>query len=184
MSIDFEVVNVVATAALDRTLNLDELSEYFSSSSIYDPAVYPPPVPVYIKTPSMKGKISIFSSGKMICVGTNSENNARDEIFKLSEKIEKFGIAKLNSMPKIENMVAVSKFDSNLDLEKISLKFGAEYEPEQFPGVIFRMQLSEFIKTTFLIFSSGKIVCVGLKKEEEISSAFKILHEKLENNFI
>ena len=42
------------------------------------------------------------------------------------------------------------------------------YEPEQFPGAIYRM---DDPKVVFLIFSSGKLVCAGAKKEEEIYRA-------------
>jgi transcription initiation factor TFIID TATA-box-binding protein len=51
------------------------------------------------------------------------------------------------------------------------------YEPEQFPGVIYRMETP---KVVFLIFSNGNIVCVGAKKEEDIHEAVKNLRRMLE----
>ena len=41
------------------------------------------------------------------------------------------------------------------------------YEPEQFPGLMYRM---ESPKVVFLIFSTGNIVCVGAKTEDEVFS--------------
>jgi transcription initiation factor TFIID TATA-box-binding protein len=51
------------------------------------------------------------------------------------------------------------------------------YEPEQFPGLIYRM---EEPKVVFLIFSSGKLVCVGAKMEEEIHRAVATIQRTLE----
>lgn len=51
------------------------------------------------------------------------------------------------------------------------------YEPEQFPGAIYQM---ESPRVVFLIFSVGKIVCVGAKKEEEIYEGVKNLRRRLE----
>ncbi len=53
------------------------------------------------------------------------------------------------------------------------------YEPEQFPGVIYRM---EDPKTVILIFSSGKLVCTGAKKEEEVHQAVMKLRQELDEN--
>jgi len=39
------------------------------------------------------------------------------------------------------------------------------YEPEQFPGLIYRMKDP---KTVLLLFASGKLVCTGAKSEEMV----------------
>jgi len=51
------------------------------------------------------------------------------------------------------------------------------HEPEQFPGAIYRM---ESPRVVFLIFSNGKIVCVGAKKEEDIYVVAEKLRQRLE----
>jgi len=51
------------------------------------------------------------------------------------------------------------------------------YEPEQFPGAMYRMDSP---KVVFLIFSAGKIVCVGAKREEEIYEGVENLRRRLE----
>jgi len=51
------------------------------------------------------------------------------------------------------------------------------YEPEQFPGLIYRMEVP---RAVFLIFSSGKLVCTGARKEEDVHQAVMELHQKLE----
>ena len=51
------------------------------------------------------------------------------------------------------------------------------YEPEQFPGLIYRM---DDPKVVILIFTSGKLVCTGAKKETEVHRAISTLQETLE----
>jgi transcription initiation factor TFIID TATA-box-binding protein len=51
------------------------------------------------------------------------------------------------------------------------------YEPEQFPGLIYRMNDPKIV---FLLFTSGKIVITGAKKEEEVYRAVTILKKTLE----
>ena len=68
-----EVVNVVATATLDHSIDLKSLAIHFPAIVSYDPKVY---FAAYFKSREMKGKVSIFQSGKMISVGTRSEEEA------------------------------------------------------------------------------------------------------------
>ena len=68
----------------------------------------------------------------------------------------------------------------SIDIEEVVYKLReVTYEPEQFPGLIYRM---EEPKTTFLIFHSGKLVCLGAKTEEDLHRAVKKLQKKLEEN--
>jgi transcription initiation factor TFIID TATA-box-binding protein len=53
------------------------------------------------------------------------------------------------------------------------------YEPEQFPGAVYRMDVP---KVVFLIFSAGKLVCVGAKKEQDVYEAVAKLQAILEEN--
>ena len=78
----------------------------------------------------------------------------------------------------IQNMVASAGLGGRIDLEKstYSLKH-AMYEPEQFPGLIYRMGDP---KVVILIFSSGKLVCTGAKREGEVHRAVTKLQETLE----
>ena len=43
-----------------------------------------------------------------------------------------------------------------------------EYEPEQFPGLVYRLKDP---MVAMLLFGSGKIVCAGAKNLEDISTA-------------
>ncbi|RLI34275.1 TATA box-binding protein, partial [Candidatus Bathyarchaeota archaeon] len=79
---------------------------------------------------------------------------------------------------KIQNIVASANLGGMIDLEKAAYTLGRTmYEPEQFPGLIYRM---DDPKVVILLFASGKLVCTGAKKESEVYEAVKKLHERLE----
>lgn len=173
--IDISIVNVVVTATLNKPVDLESLSSLFPKMVIYNPDAYPPPVPAYFKSSNMRGKVSIFPSGKMISVGTRSEEEAKKELSLVVNKLKCLDAIEMKIEPKIQNIVAVIDLGFPVDLEKISFLKSVIYEPETFPGAVLRIQLQESITATFLLFSSGKIVCLGLKKVEYIHSALQQL---------
>ena len=77
----------------------------------------------------------------------------------------------------IVNVVASASVDQKIDLNEITRKFPeAEYHPEQFPGLVFRLKSP---RTATLIFSSGKFVCTGSKSEKSAISAIKTVVQSL-----
>ena len=175
-SLKTSVVNVVATATLDCCVDLESLKEFFPQEVLHDPEIYGGRV-AYFKSKKMQGKVSIFSSGKMISVGTKSQEKANQELVLVASHLERKGIAKIKSTAKIQNIVVTADlgFEPRLDLiERIE---GAQiiYEPDQFPGAIISFFLSEKSKATILLFSSGKIICMGLKNQKDIDRAVNYL---------
>jgi len=83
---------------------------------------------------------------------------------------------------KVQNIVASASLGGIIDLEESTYKLTKTmYEPEQFPGMIHRMDSP---KVVILIFASGKLVVTGAKKEEDVYQAVDILHKKLEKEKI
>ncbi|MCK4320665.1 TATA box-binding protein, partial [Candidatus Bathyarchaeota archaeon] len=108
-----------------------------------------------------------------------SEKESRSAVMKVVKELKKTGIIIIGKPDvKIVNIVATASLGGMIDLEKsaYSLK-RTMYEPEQFPGLIYRMDEP---KVVVLIFASGKLVCTGAKKEEDIHEALSKLHKKLE----
>ena len=95
------------------------------------------------------------------------------------EKLEKIGI-KVYKNPKIviQNIVATSDLGGDLNLSEVAVALGlenVEYEPEQFPGLVYRISEP---KVAMLLFGSGKIVCAGARNIEDVSLAVdKVLKE-------
>ena len=169
------IENVVATATLNQNIDLNSIVRIFPGVE-YRPEQFPGLV-YRLRKP--KTTTLIFSSGKMVCTGAKSERQARKAVTKVVDELKRNGIVILRKPEiQIQNIVASAGLGGHIDLEKstYSLK-RTMYEPEQFPGLIYRM---DDPKVVILIFSTGKLVCTGAKKEAEVHSAVAKLQETLE----
>ena len=161
--LDINIVNVVASASLDQKIDLLAIMKVFQNVE-YRPKQFPGLV-FRLKRP--KTATLIFSSGKMVCTGSISEKQAKSAVNKVVKELKSKGIVILNR-PKIviQNMVASANLHGNIDLETAAdILDNVMYEPEQFPGLIYRMKEP---KTVLLLFASGKLVCTGAKNEEMV----------------
>jgi len=173
VSAAFRIVNVVATVALDRPLDLKSIHEISPHEVIHDKEIYGGRV-AYFKSRKMEGKVSIFSSGKMISAGTKSVNKAIQELKLVAKTLN----VRLKTKPKIQNIVATANLGFDVDLYKIASlkKMKTIYEPDQFPGAIIRVSLDEKdVVASILLFASGKLVCLGLKDPKNVHLAIEQL---------
>jgi len=177
-TLDLEIViqNVVASASLDQKFNLLDIVKTFSNVE-YNPKRFPGLV-FRLKRP--KTATLIFSTGKMVCTGAKSEKLAKSAVNKVVRELKKNGIVVLGKpVIIIQNIVASANLQSHVDLETASdVLDNVMYEPEQFPGLIYRMADP---KTVLLVFTSGKIVCTGGKSEEIVHESVNKLYELLED---
>lgn len=170
-----KIQNIVASAALNQTINLKQIVQKFPHAE-YSPHVFPGLV-FRLKKP--KTATLIFETGKMVCTGAKSEKEAIKAVAKVTRELKNHGIP-IMSKPAvtIQNIVASAELGGEIDLESVVYKLKkVMYEPEQFPGAVFRM---DDPKVVFLIFSAGKLVCVGAKKEQEIYAAVDNIQKLLE----
>jgi len=174
------IENVVASATLNQRIDLKAVVKG-NPGVEYRPERFPGLV-FRIKRP--KSAILIFSTGKMVCTGAKSEKEARKAIKKVVRELRKSGIIIPGKAEiKIVNMVASATLSGRIELEDSAYLLGKTmYEPEQFPGLIYRMDEP---KVVILLFASGRLVCTGATKEEDVYKAVDKLHEKLkEKNLI
>ena len=174
--LDIKVVNVVASVTLDQKFNLLDIVKHFRHVE-YNRKRFPGLV-FRLKRP--KTATLIFSTGKMVCTGATSEKMACRAVHKVVRELKKGGIIILGK-PKIviQNMVASANFYGSIDLETASDVFdNVMYEPEQFPGLIYRMADP---KTVLLLFASGKIVCTGAKSEKMVNESIIKMYGVLED---
>jgi len=174
-SFNIKVENVVAFASLGVDIPLERLVTEVENTE-YEPEQFPGLV--YRQTDPRAAAL-IFSSGKVVCTGAKSIENAKIAMGKVADRIRQLGIKVPKTYPiEIENIVASSKIDAKLNLEEIAFMLeNAEYEPEQFPGLVFRISEP---RVAFLLFSSGKIICTGAHSLEDVSRALDKFKEKLE----
>jgi transcription initiation factor TFIID TATA-box-binding protein len=169
------IQNVVASATLNQKVDLNAVVR--SNPGVeYRPEQFPGLV-FRIKRP--KTATLIFNSGKMVCTGAKSEKEARRAVMNVVKELKKGGIIIISKPElKIQNIVASASLGGRIELEQAVSTLGKTmYEPEQFPGLIYRMDEP---KVVILIFASGNLVCTGAKKEQDVYDAVHKLHISLE----
>ena len=169
------IENVVATTTLDQKIDLNAVVKG-NPGVKYDPKTFPGLV-YKLKRP--KTSILIFRTGKMVCTGAKSSKEVEKAIKKVVRELKSSGII-IPGKPEIKvvNMVASANLRGKIELEEtVCFLSKVMYEPEQFPGLIYRM---DDPKVVILIFASGKLVCTGATKEEDVYEAVAKLHKELE----
>ena len=168
------IENVVASATLNQRFDLNAIVK--SNPGVeYNPKRFPGLV-FRLKKP--KTASLIFSTGKMVCTGAKSEKLAKLAVKKVIKELKNSGII-ITGKPEIKvvNIVASANLLGRIELEDCALFLGKTmYEPEQFPGLIYRMDSP---KVVILLFASGKLVCTGATNEEDVYKAVAKLHENL-----
>ena len=175
--LDINIENVVATASLGQKLDLIAIMKVFRNVE-YRPKKFPGLV-FRLKKP--KTATLLFSTGKMVCTGAKSEKLAKSAVRKVVKELKNNDIIILGKPETvIQNIVATANLHSKVDLEAAAgVLDNVMYEPEQFPGLIYRMGDP---KVVILIFASGKLVCTGGKSAEMVDVAVAKLHGILEEN--
>jgi transcription initiation factor TFIID TATA-box-binding protein len=165
--VKIQVQNIVLSVTYEGVeFNLEKLAKSLEGAR-YDPEVFPG---IAYKSEDPPASFLIFASGKMNCVGARSMADAKLAIKKLTKRLKKARI-KIKSEPKVEvqNIVASFDFGREFDLERIARTYeNTEYEPEVFPGLVFRL---DDPKVVVLLFVSGKGVCAGAKGMKDIQRA-------------
>ncbi|KAK4052389.1 TATA-binding protein (TBP) [Microbotryomycetes sp. JL201] len=120
----------------------------------------------------------VFASGKVVVTGAKSEDDSRLAARKYARIIQKLGFEAKFQDFKIQNIVGSCDVKFPIRLEGLAYAHGhfSSYEPELFPGLIYRMVKP---KVVLLIFVSGKIVLTGAKFREEIYTAFANIYPVL-----
>jgi transcription initiation factor TFIID TATA-box-binding protein len=172
----YKIENVVASASLGTELDLQALAVSLDGAD-YEPEQFPGLI-YRLKEP--KTATLLFRSGKVVCTGAKSLDQVKLAIDKVTTQIRKAGIS-LDSEPKIEvqNIVASSDLGQKINLNVIAITLGlehVEYEPEQFPGLVYRLDEP---KVVLLIFGSGKLVCAGARIPQDIEKAVDKLTKEL-----
>jgi len=172
-----QVQNVVATGDLNQALDLDSILRVAPEAK-YEPEKFPGLV-YRLRKP--KTATLLFSSGKMVCTGAKSEASARTAITRVADELKAHGIV-IAGRPeaRIENIVASADLGGIISLEDVAARLARTlYEPEQFPGLVYRMDEPNVV---ILIFASGKLVIAGAKREAELWLAAEKLKETLDKN--
>jgi transcription initiation factor TFIID TATA-box-binding protein len=167
----YKIENVVATVTLKipEKIDLNIIARKYADVE-YNPERFPGLVMRILKP---KATILVFSTGKMVVTGMRRADEAEAVVEKVIKRLHKAKIDVSEPEIVIQNIVASGDLHTNIDLNLAAVVMEyAMYEPEVFPGLIYRMQDP---KTVFLIFSTGRIVCTGGKTKEIVKNAVKKL---------
>ena len=171
---DITIQNIVASVNLNTKIDLDKVVKHLEGTE-YEPEQFPG---IVYRFKDPKVATLIFSSGKIVVTGARTVDDVNKVVKKLAKLLKDGGIANPKSPTiQVENIVASAKLNMELNLDKIAFDLeNSEYEPDQFPGLVYRMSDP---KCAFLLFSSGKVVCTGARTIEEVESAVKTVSKRL-----
>ena len=160
--VDIKIENIVSSASIGKDVVLDEISEALEGVT-FNKDQFPGLV---FKLKDPKTAALIFSSGNLVCTGAKSVDDSKLAIKKTVDKMRTID----TEIPEeyeitIQNIVASANLKSTLNLEAVALELeNTEYEPEQFPGLVYRLTDP---KVVLLLFGSGKVVCTGAKTRDD-----------------
>lgn len=170
------VENIVASASLGVDVPLEKIVSKMEGME-YEPEQFPGLV---YRMTDPKAAALIFGSGKIVCTGARSIEDVKEVFRKVILIIKKTG----TKIPKdykfqVENIVSSAKLETKLNLDTIAFNLeNSEYEPEQFPGLVYRMTEP---KVAFLLFGSGKIVITGARSVKDVNIAVEKVSKKLKS---
>gem|GEM_PF-164467 len=172
------IENVVASSSLADTLDLHSIALGLQGAE-YVPDQFPG---VIYRLKEPKTAILLFHSGKLVCTGAKSMRQVETSIATIARQIKKLG-QRIKMHPKIEvqNIVSTSSLESEINLNSVAVTLGldrVEYEPEQFPGLVCRL---EDPRVVVLLFGSGTLVCTGARRPSDAELAVQKIAKELQD---
>jgi transcription initiation factor TFIID TATA-box-binding protein len=172
---ELSIASIVATGKIDREFELKALGDDIDAFSCdYSPDEHPG---LYVKFYQYGPTITIFSSGSFNIRGASSKKELYENKSSIENSILNLGIEEVVSEFQITNIVFTSDLGESIILNKLTIKLGlenVEYEPEQFPGLVYRLH-----QGVIVIFSSGKLVLTGFTDVDDAKHALKTLSTNL-----
>lgn len=169
------IQNIVSTVNLGCKLDLQQIA-WKGRNTEYIPNRF---AAVIMRLMDPKTTALVFGSGKMVVTGAKSPEESNLASRKYARIIEKIGFPVKFRDFSIQNIVGSCDVKFAIHLERLEQKHKkfVQYEPELFPGLIYRMAS---LKIVFLIFVSGKIVITGAKEERLIYEGFREIYRIVE----
>ncbi len=172
-----KIQNIVASTTIAKNLDLESIEKSLPNTN-YKPNLFPGLV---LRMGEPKTAFLLFKSGKVVCTGAKTIEDVNKAIGKVCNMLKKAGFKAIdNPQVEIQNIVASADLHGKLNLVNTGFALGlenVEYEPEIFPGMVYRVE--EF-GVVLLLFGSGKIVCTGARKAEQVTKAVEKLKKELE----
>ncbi|MFB6127126.1 MAG: TATA-box-binding protein [Halolamina sp.] len=171
-----EIQNVVASTGIGQELDLQSVAMDLEGAD-YDPDQFPGLV---YRTSEPKAAALIFRSGKIVCTGAKSVADVHQSLDIVFEELRALQIP-VSDDPEVtvQNIVTSADLGRDLNLNAIAIGLGLEhieYEPEQFPGLVYRLDDPDVVA---LLFGSGKLVVTGGKEPSDAGAAVDVITDRL-----
>lgn len=173
---EITIQNIVSSINLGVKLDLNDLAIKLNGAD-YEPESFPGLI-YRIKSP--KSAILIFHSGKLVCTGAKNLEQVEKALETTVDNLTRAGVV-ITEKPtfQVQNIVASADLGHEINLNAVAVTLGldrVEYEPEQFPGLVYRLTVP---KVVVLLFGSGKMVCTGAKTEDDVKLAVENVRKEL-----
>ena len=169
------VVNLLATSRFAEYIDLDHFS--IETGLDFDPDRFPG---MTYKIANPKVCALIFRSGRIVITGAKTVKDIEDALTITFKALSTNGCELWASYDySIGNVVVTHDLKRELNLAHLTLALPmarTEWEPEQFPGLIYRLS---GLSAVCLIFSSGKCVITGNQSLEDAQEAVNALIDDL-----
>lgn len=169
----FRVVNIVGTGVLGKEISLDALAEDLPFETWENPGSHPG---LHLRLEEDGPLTTFYNSGKFIIrVPHGSVEDLEDQYDSVINELEKIGAIDGEDEVEfmgVDNIVSLGHVGKRLNLQALPIALGlekVEYEPEQFPALIYK---SEDYPCTFLAFANGKVIVSGATDSDEAEEAF------------
>jgi transcription initiation factor TFIID TATA-box-binding protein len=171
--VNYKINNIVATVYTNLTEKIDLIKVARKlKNAEYFPERFPG---LILRQENPTATFLIFSTGKMVITGLEFIEDAQIVVAILFKKMKKIGIKLPKPQIVIQNIVANGNLHTLINLNKAAILLEyAIYEPEIFPGLIYNMKDP---RAVFLLFSTGKFVCTGIKDKNIIDEAISKLQQ-------
>lgn len=176
------VENIVSSGSLGIELDLEVISQELSEIVDYHPEKH---AGAYFRLHDSAPLITVYRTGKYIITGVDTEEEAFATRSEFLDLLKDHGVLleAEDEWYKIQNYVCMKDIGQQLDLSALAIKLGleiSEYEPEQFPGLVYRPRSYDCV---MLIFASGKVIVTGTKDIDSADEAITGLLEQINTLF-
>ncbi len=173
-----KIENIVASGAIADSIDLDEVSSKIKNCELNTKRF--PGAVFRIEDPKIASLI--FSSGKVVLTGIRNNEALHKGLDIIIKALREAGVNTLDEpQVAVTNIVCSYDMGKYINLNKVVITLdleNIEYEPEQFPGLVYRIKDPKIVA---LLFSSGKIILTGGKNMEDIKRGLKFLEQQLDN---
>lgn len=174
---NIEVVNIAASGEISAKIDIEQLAK---DSDLPVSSFDPKSNATFFRFEEDGELVMLYRNGKYILRGETDS----DKMYEVNQRFLRFlsnkEIDVSGSTFEVNNVVCLGNLQQSININNLSISLGLEnieYEPEQFPGLVYRPNYSRCV---LLIFASGKVVITGGRSKSDNKAAFSTLLDELE----